>query len=313
LSEARSRETGIILVGAGKIARDQHVPTIEASGRFKLISVVSGSQPELGVPVYKSLEEAISGPTDAGAVVLCTPPSVRIELARTALVAGCALMIEKPPATSVVEARTILRLAEAVGQPVFASWHSRCAPMVETAAAWVGSHDIVSARIVWHESVHKWHPGQSWLWEQGGFGVYDPGINSFSILTYLLPGQYRVLSATYEVPSNSQTPIAAELEMVTGHTGISVSLDFRYEEDERWEISLRAADGQTLKLSDGGATLQINDAPARSGEAAEYAGLYEKFGQLIDERRCDFDLSPLEIIENANGVAVRHAVAPIFN
>ena len=42
--------------------------------------------------------------------------------------------------------------------------------------------------ILWHEDVHKWHPGQQWIWEPGGFGVFDPGINAFSIATKIFPG-----------------------------------------------------------------------------------------------------------------------------
>ncbi len=36
------------------------------------------------------------------------------------------------------------------------------------------------------EDVRRWHPGQDWIWEAGGFGVFDPGINALSILTEVL-------------------------------------------------------------------------------------------------------------------------------
>ena len=29
--------------------------------------------------------------------------------------------------------------------------------------------------------------GQDWIWQQGGFGVFDPGINALSILTRIMP------------------------------------------------------------------------------------------------------------------------------
>ena len=44
-----------------------------------------------------------------------------------------------------------------------------------------------SGRIIWKEDVHHWHPGQRWIWEPGGFGVFDPGINALSVLTEILP------------------------------------------------------------------------------------------------------------------------------
>lgn len=222
-------------------------------------------------------------------------------------------MIEKPPATTVAEALTILQLGKDAGRPVFASWHSRFAPMIETAAEWIRDRSIVQVNVLWRESVHKWHPGQRWLWEEGGFGVFDPGINAFSILTKIFPGEYQVRRACYDIPENAQNPIAVELDMVAGQAEISVSLDFLHESDERWEIECRTSNGETLRLSEGGAALQLNGGPVQFREGSEYKGMYARLGQLIDRDTCDFDLSPLEIIESANAVAVRRSVAPIFN
>ena len=69
------------------------------------------------------------------------------------------------------------------------------------------------ARSTWKEDVRQWHPGQTWIWEAGGFGVFDPGINALSILTTLHPGAH--LSRRPQrciVPSNCETPIAAQIE-----------------------------------------------------------------------------------------------------
>ena len=65
--------------------------------------------------------------------------------------------------------------------------------------------------IIWHEDVHKWHPGQEWIWQPGGFGVFDPGINAFSIATKIFPGGLFVKLADLSFPENAQTPIAADV------------------------------------------------------------------------------------------------------
>ena len=39
----------------------------------------------------------------------------------------------------------------------------------------------------WKEDVTHWHPGQKWIWQAGGLGVFDPGINGLSILTRIMP------------------------------------------------------------------------------------------------------------------------------
>ena len=66
-------------------------------------------------------------------------------------------------------------------------------------------------RVTWKEDVRHWHPGQAWIWEPGGFGVFDPGINALSILTRILPSPIFVQSATLAVPANRAAPIAAEI------------------------------------------------------------------------------------------------------
>ena len=65
----------------------------------------------------------------------------------------------------------------------------------------------------WKEDVRVWHPGQRWIWEPGGFGVFDPGINALSIVARIFPGALFVREAELSYPRNKQTPIAAELRM----------------------------------------------------------------------------------------------------
>ena len=65
-------------------------------------------------------------------------------------------------------------------------------------------------KVTWKEDVRHWHPGQEWIWEPGGFGVFDPGINALSIVTKILPEPIFADSATIEVPANTATPIAAQ-------------------------------------------------------------------------------------------------------
>lgn len=55
------------------------------------------------------------------------------------------------------------------------------------------------------------HAGRIWVFEQGGMGVLDPGIDALSILTEILPVPVHVLSARREVPANRQMPIAARM------------------------------------------------------------------------------------------------------
>ncbi|RBK99206.1 gfo/Idh/MocA family oxidoreductase, partial [Xanthomonas oryzae pv. oryzae] len=62
----------IALVGIGKIARDQHVPTIAARDDVQLVATVSRHGTVDGVPAYHSLEEAFAAQPEIEAVALCT-------------------------------------------------------------------------------------------------------------------------------------------------------------------------------------------------------------------------------------------------
>ena len=82
--------------------------------------------------------------------------------------------------------RTLATLAGAFAL-VLAAVLGVMSAMVSDARAWLKGRTVTSGRISWRESARKWHPGQRWLWEAGGLGVFDPAINAFSILTALLP------------------------------------------------------------------------------------------------------------------------------
>jgi len=144
-------------------------------------------------------------------VALCTPPQGRHLQAEAALRAGKHVLLEKPPGATVSELNPLIDAAQQAGRTLFASWHSRFAPAVEPARHFLASRNIKSVVVEWKENVKIWHPGQAWIWEPAGFGVFDPGINAFSIATKIFPGGLFVESAELSFPENAQTPIAAEI------------------------------------------------------------------------------------------------------
>ena len=89
---------------------------------------------------------------------------------------------------------------------MFTTWHAQHHSTVDAAAKALAGKRIKSMEIHWHEDVHKWHPGQQWIWEPGGFGVFDPGINAFSIATKIFPGGLFVQSAELSFPRECSDP-----------------------------------------------------------------------------------------------------------
>jgi D-galactose 1-dehydrogenase len=288
----------VAVVGIGKIARDQHLPAIAANPDFTLAAAVSRHGRVDGVPNFPDLDSFLAEGPQA-AIALCTPPDVRLEMALKAIAAGRDLLIEKPPAATLGEIETIAAAARRAGTVLFATWHSRFAPAVPLARAWVAARQITRVTITWREDVRRWHPNQAWIWQPGGFGVFDPGINALSILTEVLPGPIHVTSAEMEVPANAFTPIAARLVMNgRGTVPVIADFDWRQEGPQTWDIEVQAGP-ERLKLRQGGARLAIDGAEVDAGEEQEYPGIYRRFAELVAARESDVDITPLRIVADA--------------
>jgi D-galactose 1-dehydrogenase len=175
--------TKVALVGIGKIAVDQHVPALAASPDWELAATVSRKGSVPGVPAFTDFATFLAERPDVPVVSLALPPVPRYPYAEAALKAGRQVMLEKPPGATVAEVHALQALAAEKGLTLYATWHSRMAHAVDPAKAWLKGKTVTSAHVTWREDVRKWHPGQDWVFEPGGMGVFDPGINALSILT----------------------------------------------------------------------------------------------------------------------------------
>ncbi|MBN8999989.1 MAG: Gfo/Idh/MocA family oxidoreductase [Rhizobiales bacterium] len=304
----------IAIIGLGKIAQDQHLPVADKSPDYEIVAV--SSTRGLGhrdVPTFRTPADMYRAVPDIEAVVICTPPEVRHAIAIEAIEAGKDVMLEKPPAATVTEFEDLVRRAKAAGRVLFATWHSQFNPAVEEARALLAAGGLRALRIEWREDVRKWHPGQDWVFEPGGFGVFDPGINALSIFVHILPGTAFVRSAELTYPANRQTPIAARLVFssdVAGKPELTADFDWREQGDEKWHMMIETADGRSARLFEGGASLSIDGKTVVAAPREEYERIYERFTALLDERRSDVDGAPLRLVADAMLVGTRLATAP---
>jgi D-galactose 1-dehydrogenase len=303
-------ELRVAIVGFGKIARDQHVPAIAATPGITLAAVASRNASLPGLPHFATIEELLRDGPEIDAVALCTPPQVRRQQAVAALKAGKHVMLEKPPGAAVTELDPLIALAAEQRRTLFATWHSRYAPAVEPARAWLAERRITKVQINWKEDVRVWHPGQGWIWEPGGLGVFDPGINALSILTRILPRQAFVTAAALSFPSNRAAPIAADLTLTdTSGLPIGAAFDFRQTGPQSWDIIVDT-EGEQLVLSRGGARLTAGGKVLVEAPDEEYPGLYRRFVELATDGTSDVDLLPLRLVADAFLLGSRHIVEP---
>ena len=300
----------LAIVGLGKIARDQHVPTLRAGSEFELVGVASPHSKLEGVPHFPDLAQLLRAQPNLQAVALCTTPQSRFEAACIALEHGCHVLLEKPPGMTTGEVLVLERLAASRGLTLLASWHSRYANGVEPAREWLSARRVRGVKVVWKEDVRVWHPGQTWIWKAGGLGVFDPGINALSILCRVLPGDLLLKDAELSFPANCETPIAAQLVLTsTRGAAVRMALDFLHTGTAQWNIEIDT-DGGRLALLNGGSELQRDGQPVEIPRDTEYARLYAHFAQLVHAGHSDVDLAPFRLVADAFLCGRRVVVAP---
>ena len=288
------------LVGLGKIAQDEHLPAIAVHPDAELIAVASRNAKAEGVANYPDLAAMLAGEPELDAIILCQPPQFRYAAARMALLAGKHVFLEKPPGATLSEVEALISLAEAQGVTLYASWHSRYAPLVERAKAWASTRNVTRVTINWKEDVRRWHPGQDWIWEAGGFGVFDPGINALSILTEVLPEQVRLVDAAMLMPCQSR--------------GADCGRYSAWKPPAARRFRRRSIGGRPARKSGRSFSRRVRSALTlykavmtrpmllpgeESGLASEYRAMYRRFVSLVQSGESDVDLAPLRLVADA--------------
>jgi len=289
----------LAIVGVGKIVRDQHLPSIAKNADYKLVATASRHGTVEGIQSFTTIEAMLEAVPEIDAVSLCMPPQYRYEAAYKALSAGKHVFLEKPPGATLSEVADLEALAAAKGVSLFASWHSRYAAAVEAAKDFLAKTEIKNVHVIWKEDVRHWHPNQDWIWQAGGLGVFDPGINALSIVTHILPRAIFLTGATLEFPENRDAPIAADLHFRdAGSMTVHGEFDWRQTGKQSWDIIAETAAGQ-MELAEGGSKLSVNGELTFSAPEEEYPSLYRRFAEIIKAGQSDVDLAPLRHVADA--------------
>ncbi|MEV0365765.1 Gfo/Idh/MocA family protein [Nocardia fusca] len=114
---------GVAIIGYGLAGAVFHAPLVAAEPRLRLAAVVTGSaqraeqarQEHPGVRVLPDADSLFADMSGIDLVVVAAPNRVHAELARRALAAGAAVVVDKPFAVTVAEAEDLLRYARGAG------------------------------------------------------------------------------------------------------------------------------------------------------------------------------------------------------
>src|SRR5947209_4387468 len=145
----------IAVIGAGVIGRT-HIDRTLSSARLRLVAIADPSPgaAELaratGTPHFTD-HRAMLDDAKPRAVVVATPNATHAQISVDCLEAGAAVLVEKPIADTLADARRICDASAAAGLPVLVGHQRRHNPIVCKAAAIVGSGALgrpVSATVM---------------------------------------------------------------------------------------------------------------------------------------------------------------------
>lgn len=122
-------KTKIALIGAGTIGK-RHLNALSTSREAELIAIVDSELKleylalERNIPFFQSTQEMLEKIKPDG-VIVCTPTEVRLEPIITSLKAQSHVLVEKPIASNMKEARKIIKAANLASREVLVGHHRR--------------------------------------------------------------------------------------------------------------------------------------------------------------------------------------------
>lgn len=144
----------------------RHVEVAQASGRIALTALVEPFEPrrkalaQQGYPVVASIDEV---PPETGAAVIATPTQDHLASTLACLARGWGVIVEKPTAATLDEARACIAAAEAAGLPLFTGHHRRCHPFSMAAReALAGIGALVGVQGLWSLRKHDSYYDADW-------------------------------------------------------------------------------------------------------------------------------------------------------
>jgi D-galactose 1-dehydrogenase len=184
---------------------------------------------------------------------------------------------------------------------LFTTWHSQYNAAVTRTRHLLAGDNVRHMAMTGTEDVRRWHPGQKWIWKAGGFGVFDAGINALSILTEIMPSPVFITHADLTFPSNCDAPIAASLAFRTSawSEGLTAEFDWRQTGLHIWDIVIETGEGRMLKLSNGGSRLEVNGVLDVERPQHDCEDIYDRFAELLRDRRSLVDAAPLRLVADA--------------
>lgn len=249
------------VIGAGGISNAHSAAAKDSGGAVRIAAVVDTNQQaaaklaeQHGAKAFASVDaffEAIdSGQVQIDGIVLCTPPTVRVEPIRGALERGIAVLAEKPLASNAEDAARIAEIADANPQTLLAlAYCHRFAPPVIAMKKLLASGKI--GRLTRFENAFAFHHppmAERWMSDpavSGGGSFIDTGCHSLDLFRFLV-GPAEVVGSVFDHDWEGRGESSATVLVKASegpHAGVAGVILAGWLEPERFTIDLVGTSG----------------------------------------------------------------------
>ncbi|WP_214109562.1 Gfo/Idh/MocA family protein [Acrocarpospora catenulata] len=220
------------VIGAGRIVRTGHLPAY-ISGGVPVAAICARTRASAeqaaralpGVRIHDSAVELAADP-DVEIIDVATRPHGRLDLVRALLPYGKPLLLQKPVAYSLDEARAIADEAARAGVPVAVNHNLRWAPAQRLLLDWARGGGL--GRLAHLAHVHHFNEDEvTWYTDHPGYLFLDHGLHYLDLARRLagadpvavtaragvLPGQAARCPLTYTIMLAFDSPLVATLSM----------------------------------------------------------------------------------------------------
>ena len=226
----------LALIGCGQVVERYHLPALASLPEIQVSCIVDTSRERLdvfcarlpGTPAYENLNEALAA-SAADAALIATPPATHANLARRCLAGGWHVLIEKPMATSLADARSIVAEASRVNRHVAVGFNRKFRRSWATARRLLANSDPngwQDASLILAFDTTRWRAAASLATEAASLS---------SLLDDVVPHQADLLAFLLDQPI-----VRLRAEQVRFRSGHSIALTYMAQLRDGRSIRCRA-------------------------------------------------------------------------
>jgi predicted dehydrogenase len=234
---------GLGLIGLRHAKAIIALPDVELAGVVEPSGKGRAEAAKLGIACFDTLSELIEKGAPDG-IIIATPTPLHAEQAMECVRSGIPILIEKPLATSAMDARALIKVADTQRVPVLVGHHRRYNPLIERAREVIQSGKIGGVRAVqatcWFYKPDAYFDEAPWRKQQGAGPISVNLVHDVDLIRHLV-GEVttvRDVAAPSRRGFANEDVAAAVLEFANGAVG-TITVSDSIAAPWSWEMTSR--------------------------------------------------------------------------